>query len=90
MSRSSKKGPYVDERVAKKVADVLASGNKATPIKTWSRACTITPDFVGLTFQVHNGKDFISVFIDEDKVGHKLGEFSHTTKFRSHGGKGAK
>ena len=88
MSRSSKKGPYVDERVEAKVKAMKASG-KSTPIKTWSRDCTITPEFVGTTFQVHNGKDFVSVFIDEDKVGHKLGEFSHTTKFRAHGGKKA-
>lgn len=89
MSRSSKKGPYVDERVEKKVQVVKASGIK-TPIKTWSRACTITPDFVGMTFLVHNGKDFLSVTIDEEKVGHKLGEFSSPTKFRGHGGKNAK
>jgi small subunit ribosomal protein S19 len=89
MSRSLKKGPYVDERVTAKVVAAKASGAK-TPIKTWSRACTITPDMVGLTFSVHNGKDFIAVAIDEEKVGHKLGEFSHTTKFRGHGGKNAK
>lgn len=88
MSRSSKKGPYIDPRVMKKVQAAKASGSKAA-IKTWSRACTITPEMVGVTFQVHNGKDFISVFIDEEKVGHKLGEFSHTTKFRGHGGKNA-
>lgn len=88
MSRSSKKGPYIDERVMKKVAAAKANGSN-TPIKTWSRASTITPEMVGMTFQVHNGKDFIAVFIDEEKVGHKLGEFSHTTKFRGHGGKNA-
>ena len=89
MSRSLKKGPYVDERVAKKVAAAKENGSKEF-IKTWSRACTITPDFVGFTFSVHNGKEFIDVFIDEEKVGHKLGEFSPTTKFRGHGGKNAK
>jgi small subunit ribosomal protein S19 len=89
MSRSSKKGPYIDPRVMKKVMDMKASG-KSEPIKTWSRSCTIAPEFVGVVFMVHNGKDFISFTVDEEKVGHKLGEFSHTTKFRGHGGKGSK
>lgn len=89
MSRSLKKGPYVDERVLKKALAAKAS-NSRTPIKTWSRACTITPEFVGLTFGVHNGKDHIPVFVVEDMVGHKLGEFSLTRKFRGHGGKIAK
>ena len=84
MSRSLKKGPYVDPRILKKVA---AAGSSRTPIKTWSRACTIAPEMVGFTFQVHTGKDFISVNIIEDMVGHKLGEFSPTRKFRRHGGK---
>jgi small subunit ribosomal protein S19 len=88
MSRSSKKGPYIDPVVMKKVVTMKASG-KQSPIKTWSRDCTVAPEFVGVTFLVHNGKDFVSVLIDEEKVGHKLGEFSHTTKFRSHGGKKA-
>ncbi|MFH0905653.1 MAG: 30S ribosomal protein S19 [bacterium] len=88
MSRSSKKGPYIDERLMKKV-ETAKSGNRG-PIKTWSRACSITPEMVGITFQVHNGKDFIAVFVSENMVGHKLGEFSHTRKFRGHGGKMAK
>lgn len=83
MSRSLKKGPYVDPRILKKVAN----GSNRTPIKTWSRACTIAPEMVGFTFQVHNGKDFITVSVIEDMVGHKLGEFSPTRKFRRHGGK---
>ncbi|MBL7053085.1 MAG: 30S ribosomal protein S19 [Candidatus Portnoybacteria bacterium] len=85
MSRSLKKGPYVDPKVLKKVKN-LKSGDK-TVIKTWSRACTITPEMIGFTFGVHNGKDHISVFITEDMVGHKLGEFSPTRKFTRHGGK---
>ena len=84
MSRSLKKGPYVDPRVLKKV---IALGSNRTPIKTWSRACTIAPEMVGFTFQVHNGRDFITVNVIEDMVGHKLGEFSPTRKFRRHGGK---
>ncbi|MEK7184344.1 MAG: 30S ribosomal protein S19 [Patescibacteria group bacterium] len=83
MSRSLKKGPYIDPRVLKKVAN----GSNRTPIKTWSRSCTIAPEMVGFTFQVHNGKDFITVSVIEDMVGHKLGEFSPTRKFRRHGGK---
>ncbi len=85
MSRSLKKGPYVDARLLKKMAN-LKPGDKAI-IKTWSRACTITPEMVGFTFGVHNGKEHISVFITEDMVGHKLGEFSPTRKFVRHGGK---
>ncbi len=85
MTRSLKKGPYIDPRVIKKVERL--HGNKAEPIKTWSRACVITPEMIGFTFLVHNGKDFISVKIGEDMVGHKLGEFSPTTKFIRHGGK---
>ena len=83
MSRSLKKGPYVDEKLLKKV-------QKAKPgevIKTWSRACTITPEMVGFVFGVHNGKEFIQVKATEEMVGHKLGEFSPTTKFFRHGGK---
>ena len=83
MSRSSKKGPYVDERLFKKVA--AGRGEKGNPIKTWSRACTIAPEFVGKYFSVHNGKTFIEVFVTEDMVGHKLGEFSPTRTFRGHG-----
>ncbi len=89
MSRSLKKGPYVDEKVLKKVMNAIKTGDRK-PIKTWARACTITPEMVGMTFSVHNGKDFIAVFVDENMVGHKLGEFSPTRKFISHGGKMAK
>lgn len=83
MSRSSKKGPYVDERLVKKVLNGM--GTKESPIKTWSRACQISPDFVGKYFQVHNGRIFIDVFVTEDMVGHRLGEFSPTRTFRGHG-----
>jgi small subunit ribosomal protein S19 len=89
MSRSLKKGPYIDPRVSKKVAVVKNSG-KRQPIKTWSRACVISPEMVGVTFLVHNGKDFISVLVEENMVGHRLGEFSPTRKFIRHGGKMAK
>ena len=89
MSRSLKKGLYVDPRILKKVAKVKASGKRES-IKTWSRACVISPEMVGITFLVHNGKDFISVFVDENMVGHRLGEFSPTRKFVAHGGKMAK
>lgn len=86
MSRSLKKGAYIDPRVLEKVEKMKKSGKRA-PIKTWSRACVISPDFVGVTFLVHNGKDFISVLCDENMVGHRLGEFSPTRKFIRHGGK---
>ena len=86
MSRSTKKGPYVDFKVFKKVQASLESGSKE-PIKTWARACTIIPEFVGHTFEVHNGNKFLPVFVTEDMVGHKLGEFSPTRTFRGHGGK---
>lgn len=89
MSRSLKKGPFIDERLLDKVVKAKQSGGR-TPIKTWSRACTISPEMVGITLAVHNGKEHIPVFIIEDMVGHKLGEFSPTRKFRSHGGKMAK
>lgn len=88
MSRSLKKGPYTDQRLLKKIAK-LKSGDK-TIINTWSRRATITPEMIGFNFGVHNGKDFIKVFIAEDMVGHKLGEFSATKKFVVHGGKKAK
>lgn len=88
MSRSLKKGPYVDPRVLKKLANVRV-GDK-TIIKTWSRACVVTPEMVGFTFGVHNGKVHISVTIVENMVGHRLGEFSPTRKFTRHGGKIAK
>lgn len=89
MSRSLKKGPYVDPRVLAKVLKAKENG-KRQPIKTWSRSCVISPEMVGMTFLVHNGKDFISVLIDENMVGHRLGEFSPTKKFIRHGGKMAK
>ena len=83
MSRSSKKGPYVDVKLLKKVAG--GQGDKANPIKTWSRASQIAPDFVGKYFKVHNGRSFLDVFVTEDMVGHRLGEFSPTRTFRGHG-----
>ena len=86
MGRSSKKGPYIDPRLYEKVETQLA-GSKREPIKTWSRACTIVPEFIGLTFMVHNGKQHLKVFVTEDMVGHKLGEFAPTRTFRGHGGK---
>lgn len=89
MSRSLKKGPYVDPRVLSKVLKMKASG-KRQPIKTWSRACVISPEMVAVTFLVHNGKDFLSVLVDENMVGHRLGEFAPTKKFIRHGGKMAK
>ncbi|MCF7846605.1 MAG: 30S ribosomal protein S19 [Candidatus Gracilibacteria bacterium] len=86
MTRSAKKGPYVDPRLIKKVKKANESGKKQV-IKTWSRDCVIAPEMVGHTFGVHNGKEFISVFCTEAMVGHRLGEFSPTRKFRSHGGR---
>ena len=83
MTRSKKKGPYVDERLYRRVQLAEQSGNRE-PIKTWRRACTIVPEFVGFTFMVHNGKVFNRVFVIEDMVGHKLGEFSPTRIFRGH------
>lgn len=85
MSRSLKKGPFVDTKLAKKVAALTADDR--TIIKTWARASTITPEMVGRTLAVHNGKLHIPVLISENMVGHKLGEFSPTRKFRKHGGK---
>ena len=84
MARSTKKGPYVDPRLIEKVQKMAAAGEKK-PIKTWSRACTIAPEFVGYTFAVHNGRKFLPIFITEQMVGHKLGEFAHTRMFRGHG-----
>jgi small subunit ribosomal protein S19 len=84
MSRSLKKGPYVDPRVQKKVQKQKETGDKG-PIKTWSRACQIPPEFVGHTFNVHNGKNFIKVYVLESMVGHRLGEFAPTRTFRGHG-----
>ena len=85
MSRSLKKGPYVDPKLEKKVEKMLSS-NKKEIIKTWARKSTISPSFVGLTFAVHNGNKFIPVYISENMVGHKLGEFSPTRLFRMHSG----
>ena len=86
MSRSAKKGPFVDEKLYKKVAKLNENRAKA-PIKTWARACTIIPEFVGHTFEVHNGNKHLKVFVTEDMVGHKLGEFSPTRIFRGHSGR---
>ena len=83
MGRSIRKGPWVDPRVHRKVEKALAEGSK-DPIKTWARASTILPDYVGMAFMVHNGKTFWKVFITEDMVGHRLGEFSPTRIFRGH------
>jgi len=85
MARSLKKGPYVDEKLLAKVERLSLTGDKR-PIRTWARRCTIVPDFVGYTFEVHNGKIFNRVFVTEDMVGHKLGEFSPTRTFRGHSG----
>lgn len=84
MSRSSKKGPYIDVKLLKKVMAQKESGQK-TPIKTWARRSDIPPDFVSHTFLVHQGKNFVSVFVTESMVGHKLGEFAPTRTFKSHG-----
>jgi len=89
MSRSSKKGPYIDPKLMKKITNMNASGQKKI-IKTWARDSVIPPEYVGHTFAVHNGKQHIPVFITENMVGHKLGEFAHTRKFKGHGGKLAK
>ena len=83
MSRSAKKGPYVDEKLFRKVQRAQDSGSRE-PIKTCARACTIVPEFIGFTFMVHNGKTFHKVLVTEDMVGHKLGEFSPTRSFRGH------
>ena len=84
MARSLKKGPFIDESLMKKVQMLNESGKKEV-IKTWSRRSTIYPDFIGHTFAVHNGREFIPVYVTEDMVGHKLGEFSMTRKFGGHG-----
>jgi small subunit ribosomal protein S19 len=85
MARSVKKGPFIDKHLQKKVDDALGTGSKKV-IKTWSRRSTIAPDFIGLTFAVHNGRKFIPVYISENMVGHKLGEFAHTRTFNQHSG----
>jgi SSU ribosomal protein S19P len=89
MSRSISKGPYVEAKLVKKV-EKMGQGHDRKPIKTWSRRSTIVPEFVGFTFSVHNGKSFIPVFVTENMVGHKLGEFSPTRLFRKHSGVKAK
>ena len=89
MGRSLKKGPYVVERLLAKVERTEATGDRE-PIKTWARACTIVPEFIGKHFAVHNGRAFVKIYVTEDMVGHKLGEFAPTRTFRAHGGKAAK
>lgn len=85
MGRSTKKGPFINVKLMKKVAKLNESGEKKV-IKTWARACTIPPEFVGHTFAVHNGRKFLPIYVSEHMVGHRLGEFSFTRFFRSHGG----
>ncbi len=89
MSRSLKKGPHVDHKLLRKVNEQKKGGGR-DPIRTWSRSCTIVPEFVSHTFAVHNGKDFLKVFVTEEMVGHKLGEFSPTRMFRGHAGSGSR
>lgn len=89
MGRSVKKGPYVNERLLGKVEKQQRSGSRE-PIKTWARDCTIVPDFIGHTFMIHNGKNFMKLFVTEDMVGHKLGEFAPTRMFKGHSGGRAK
>jgi small subunit ribosomal protein S19 len=89
MSRSLKKGPFVDVKLLEKI-DKLNDANQKKPIKTWARRSTVTPDFVGHTFNIHNGKTFIPVFVTENMVGHKLGEFAPTRIFKKHGSHTAK
>ena len=83
MGRSLKKGPYVDESLYKKVQRLNQTGRRE-PLKTWARSCTIVPEFVGFTFKVHNGRVFNDVFVTEDMVGHRLGEFANSRTFRGH------
>jgi small subunit ribosomal protein S19 len=90
MARSLKKGPFVDVKLLEKIEKMSGAGGAKRPIKTWSRRSMITPDFVGHTFLVHNGKIFNSVFVTENMVGHKLGEFSLTRSFKKHGAHTAK
>ncbi len=85
MARSLKKGPYVDENLIKKIKNLKPGSREA--IKTWARSCTISPEMVGFTFAVHNGRQFVEVRVTEEMVGHRLGEFSPTTKFLRHGGR---
>lgn len=88
MSRSAKKGPFVAEKLFRRVSK-LNEARAKQPIRTWARACTIIPEFVGHTFEVHNGNKFIRVFVQEDMVGHKLGEFAPTRVFKGHSGRKA-
>lgn len=83
MSRSLKKGPYVDEVLFRRVQEARERGDR-NPIRAWDRACTIVPEFVGTTFEIHNGRTFHKVYVTEDMVGHKLGEFAPTRTFRAH------
>ncbi len=85
MSRSQKKGPYVDEKLFRKVQKAEEAGNKE-PIKTWARACTVIPEFIGYTFMIHDGRKHVKVLMTEDMVGHKLGEFAPTRTFKGHSG----
>ena len=85
MSRSQKKGPFVDEKLFRKVQKASEAGSKE-PIKTWARACTVVPEFIGYTFMIHNGRQHMKVLVTEDMVGHKLGEFAPTRTFRGHAG----
>ena len=89
MPRSLKKGPFICQKLLAKIDAAAAAGDKK-PIKTWSRASMVTPDFVGLNFAVHNGKSFVPVYVTENMVGHKLGEFAQTRLFKQHGGIGKK
>jgi small subunit ribosomal protein S19 len=89
MSRSTKKGPFVDAKLVARILKQKQSGDRE-PIKTWRRACTIVPDFVNHTFMIHNGKIFVKLFVTEEMVGHRLGEFSPTRIFRGHSGRKAK
>jgi small subunit ribosomal protein S19 len=86
MPRSIKKGPFIDISITKVLAKILASGNRPPAVKTWSRRSTITPDMVGITFGVHNGKRHIPVYVTENMVGHKLGEFAPTRTYKGHAG----
>ena len=89
MSRSKKKGPYFDERLLAKVEKQQRTGSRE-PLKTWARDCTVVPDFIGHTFLIHNGRQFMKLFVTEDMIGHKLGEFAPTRVFKGHSGGRAK
>jgi small subunit ribosomal protein S19 len=89
LSRSLKKGPYIDQKLLKRIVQMNRTGEKRV-LRTWARRSTISPEFVGHTLAIHNGNKFVPVYVSENMVGHKLGEFSPTRMFRGHGGKGAK